>query len=540
MPCSFWLRVMAGVERFIVRLCYLLEQSERYRAIKGFFYDLLENPASRRKAVFDMAMIGLVLSSVFVLVYGVKHPLGPWAGAFEDFVVTVFILEYLLRMWVYNDSHTIILEHYERSKLLHLPFHLGPPLKEILRKKWEYMTTPLAIIDLLAILPSYRSARLLRLFLLFRLLKLFRYTRSFNDFIRALSTRRFELYALGLFMGFIIFVSSVAVYLIEGDLPGSHIHNLFDAMYWSLVTLSTVGYGDITPVSPEGRFITLVLIVSGIGVISFSTSIVVAAFSEQLSEMRRHRVFNEIEKRRDIVLVCGYGRMGEEVARDLERHKEHFAILEKDPRRAEEASRKYPLVLCADASESEVLERLGIREHAKAVLCITGDDVSNVFISLTVRHLNPDITIIARANKKESMKKLRLAGADHVVAPYQAVGIMASGYIGQPMAFEAIYGILTEGQDVTLDAVPILENSRLEGKRVGEVDFAGQHLVLFGVVTQRPMEDRRGCFALEKGCFLFHPPPDFVFQHDDILLVFGHPFSILHLKQSIEETASGP
>ncbi len=521
--------------RFIIHLCYFLAQSERYRKVKDAFRDLLENPASRRKAAFDLAMIGVVLSSVFLLVYGVKHPLGPWADAYEDLVVTVFILEYLLRLWVYNDSHAVFLEHYERSKLLHFPFRLGPPLREVLKKKWEYMTTPLAVIDLLAILPSYRSVRLLRLFLLFRLLKLFRYTRSFDDLIRALATRRFELYALGVFMGFIILSSSVAIYLIEGDVDGSRIHNLFDAVYWSLVTLSTVGYGDITPVSPEGRFITLVLIVSGIGIISFSTSIVVAAFGEHFSEMRKHRIFNEVEKHRALILVCGYGRMGEEVVKDLVRHRENFVIIEKDPQRAEEASQRHHLVLCADATESEVLERLGIRDHAKAILCVTGDDVSNVFISLTARYLNPGITIIARANKKESIKKLRLAGADHVVAPYQAVGLMASGYIGQPMAFEAIYGILTEGQEVGLDAVPVLENSVLAGRSVGEVDFASRHLVLFGVITSRPIQGQRGCFALEQGCFLFHPPPDFVLQQDDILLVFGHPFSILYLKRDVEE-----
>ena len=114
--------------QLLVRLAYRLQASERHGRLKGFFRKLLTDPRSHRRALFDIFMIVLVLASVMLLIYEVRHPLGPWADLFETFVVTVFISEYLLRMWLYSDSHKILIEHWERAELMGLPFNGGAAL----------------------------------------------------------------------------------------------------------------------------------------------------------------------------------------------------------------------------------------------------------------------------------------------------------------------------------------------------------------------------------------------------------------------------
>ena len=185
--------------RLIVYFAYFLKTSPYYRNTKLFFYNLLENPDSRIKSYFDVFMICLVLLSVFLLIYEVDTQLTKIDMLFEHIVIILFIIEYLLRAWLYNDVHKIILEHYEKAEYLNCPFRLGEVARLILAKKIEYIFTPLAIIDLLAILPSYRPLSVLRVLLIFRLFKLFRYFKSLKLFAEVLDSKRFELYNLARF-----------------------------------------------------------------------------------------------------------------------------------------------------------------------------------------------------------------------------------------------------------------------------------------------------------------------------------------------------
>ena len=193
--------------RLIVYFAYFLKTSQRYRNCKMFFYDLLENPHSKLKSYFDFFMIVLVMLSVFLLIYGVREELGRDSEIFENIVVTIFISEYLLRAWLYSDCHQTVLTQYEKSEYLGTRFRLSRVFLAIAGKKLQYIFTPVAIIDLLAILPSYRPLRVLRVFLIFRLFKIFRYSQSINVFADVLSNKRFELTTLALFMGFLIFPS---------------------------------------------------------------------------------------------------------------------------------------------------------------------------------------------------------------------------------------------------------------------------------------------------------------------------------------------
>ena len=525
----------APMTEVLVRLAYFLEESQAYRRFKDFFYDLLDNPNSRMRPYFDVSMIVLVLTSIFLLIYEVKGAINGFAANFEIIAISIFIIEYLLRLWVHSHNHRIIIEHYEHAELIGVPLRLFPVFGEILRKKWQYVSSPLAIIDLLAILPSYRPLRILRVFLLFRLFKLFRYARSINEFSRVLLERRFEIYTLAIFIGFLVFAASTAIYIFEGDKTNPDIDTFFDAIYWALVTISTVGYGDITPATTEGRIVTLVLIMSGIGVIAFSTSIVVAAFTEKLGELREGRVYSELERFKDYIIICGYGRVGQVVADMLKHDGENVLIIDNKKSRVELAKQKGFLAIAGDAGESNLLQSIEARRKAAMVLCLTTDDVTNVYITLTARSMHKDVKIISRANRDETIRKLELAGADHVITPYEVVGLVASESIGQAVAFEAIYGTLTGHKYYSIDTVIFPDIAQSDIFHVQDIDFSQFKLLLLGIIAmdETAVSAGNGSYPLKKNQFVFNPKDDFCVSSGMMLVVFGHQYSIEHFRDRL-------
>ena len=525
-----------AVSDFVIRLAYSLEESGAYGRAKKAAHDLLENPHARIRPYFDIFMMLLVLSSVFFLLYSVKHHLGAWSGYFEDMVVTLFILEYLGRMWVYDDVHRIVIDEYEKSDLINEPFRLSRALWTIFRSKWNYVSSPMAIIDLLAILPSYRPLRILRLFLLFRLFKLFRYAHSIQQFSSVLREKRLELFTLFSFLMFVLLVGSSAIYLFESRETGGDIDGFFEGIYWALVTLSTVGYGDITPHTVEGRLVTMVLIISGLGVISFFTSIIVSAFQEKMSEVRDRRVSLLLEKKKRYTVICGFGRVGQVVAGYLARDKLPFVIIDADEDAVDLARREGYLAVQGKAERIGLLQTLGVGRSAGKILCLTGDDVVNVFVTLSARQLDDKIEIISRANHHQTVNKLLHAGANHALEPFKIVGLIAGEYVGQPVAFEAIHGIVMGEDDIRLETIHIPPRSWLDGKTIGDLPLKEMRLILFGVITtlDRSSDHVRSHFDLEEQRFQFNPGADFVLLGDDMLLVFGHQYSVLRLKQKLK------
>ncbi len=527
---------MTLFRNLFVRFSFFLEASQGYGATKDFARNLLDNPRYPYKRYFDLGMILLVLASVALLVYSVGNPVKPWMLWLEDFAVTVFIAEYIARLWIVGDLHHTVIEHLKQTEFLHLPFRLRSALFEVAKLKWNYITTPLAIIDLLAILPSYRPVRLLRVFLLFRLFKLFRYSRSVHGMTEVLAERRFEFYTLAFFMVFVVIAAASAIYVFEGAMPESTINSFFDALYWAMVTLSTVGYGDITPHTPEGRVVAIALIISGIGVLAFSTSIVVAAFQEKLGELREHRVISELERGPRFTVICGFGEVGQVVASKLAETRQRFMVIDLEEERIRLATKRGYLAMRGDAADNELLETIGVRDRVHTLVCATNDDVKNVFITVSSRRMYEGLRIIASAGSREVARKLTLAGANHVVSHSQIVGHMAAEYIGRPVAFEAINNILRGERDVMLEALRVDRETPICGKKISEIDFSRRKLLLFGIITSREwnVEDVQNLYPLEdEFCFIFKPGPDFRIEPGDLLIIFGYEPSLVHLRREL-------
>lgn len=526
------------LKRLIIYFAYTLKRSLRYRHTKQFFYDLLENQDSKIKSYFDMFMIILVMSNVFLLINEEDTLLNETTRWIEYIIVAPFILEYLLRVWLCNDSHKILLNYYEKTKYLNIPFQIGTALRLVLAEKLAYMRTPLALIDLLAIVSIYRPLQILRIFLIFRLLKLFRYFKQIKLFADVLASRRFELYTLFMFLGFLIFIGSISIYLLEHRDNEKQIRNLFDALYFTIVTVATVGFGDISPQTLGGRLVTITMIFSGLGVLAFFTSIIVAALNEKIQEIRDQKTYSKLNRYNNFVIICGFGRVGQHIATQLEKDKQAFVIIDSQEDKILKAKRRGYLAIHADASRNKVLTYAGINTKATAVLCTTGDDVINVYITLTSRHLNPDIRIISRANKQENVKKLYQAGANDVLQPFEIAGLVVAEYIGQPVAFEAILGIINEEKNFIMEALCVQEGSFVDGKRIAEINFEQRKLLLVGVISTHALHrDHKNRYAIKDQHFYFNPVKYFELQANDLLVLLGKEVSIDYLREQIEESS---
>lgn len=507
-------------DHFILRLARRLDHSHRYKRIKNTIRELLSNPENEYKKYVDFTIIFLIITSVFILIYEVKNPIPAWVEFYDIYIVSlIFLVEYLLRLWTYSDMSSEIIREYDEALFVGREFRVWPALARGMRKKLSYMITPAAIIDLLAIFPAYRPLRVLRIFILFRFLKLLRYTRSINQFIDVLANKRFELLTLLFLLVFVVFTGGIAIYVLE-ETHNPRINHLFDALYWSLVTISTVGYGDISPVTHGGRVISMMIIVFGIAMISFATSVIVSAFSEKLNELKEERVVEEVNKSKEFLIICGYGQMTKMFFRQSEAKQYNYIILDKDPARVREAVHDGYDAIVDDASRHTTLSRFNTDGAQVTVLCMSHDDVENIYITLNAKSVNPRIRVIARAGSEAIVNKYKRAGVDHILLPNEAASTMMSVAILRPTMYKAIHAIFT-GQNVALlDEVKVYEHSSFRGQRVGGIDFRSYKLLLIGV------------YKAEGERFLFNPDDDLLLEKGDILLVMGHKMSIAYFRES--------
>jgi voltage-gated potassium channel len=294
------------------------------------------------------------------------------------------------------------------------------------------------------------------------------------------------------------------------------------------------------PQTTEGRIVAMVLVFAGIAVISFATSIIVMAFHEKMGELRDNRVFANVERLSGVTIVCGYGRIGQVVAARLAAGREPFVVVDRNAEAVDMAHRHGYLAVAGDATTNTLLANLGLGRQATRILCLTHDDVSNVYITLTARQVSRDTLIISRANKAETARKLTQAGANHVVHPYEVVGHMAAEFIGQPVAFDALYDVITRARGIHLEPVRVSPGSWLDARGIGDIDFAGQHLMLFGVIRPHasPPVDGHIRYPLRDAHFYFNPKPELHLHAHDLLMLIGHEASLFQFKERFGQRPS--
>lgn len=259
--------------------------------------------------------------------------------------------------------------------------------------------------------------------------------------------------------------------------------SFLDAFYMSVTTVTTVGFREVRELSTEGRVFTLFLILFGVGVAFYILTAMVAALVEgdlrQLFGERRLRM--EIERLRDHFIVCGYGRVGEEIASELAERKAAFIVVDASPQAIERARSRGLLVVEGDAASEHALREAGI-DRCHAVIAASDSDSVNTFITLNAKSLREDVTVVARVSTSAVEPKLRQAGASRVVSPYR-IG-------GRRMAFAALQPSITDFIDLfgsdpqegrILAEITVDEESRLAGKSLSEVLEGSRDVVLLAI-----------------------------------------------------------
>jgi voltage-gated potassium channel len=491
----------------LFKLAVAISQNTRYIQTKRTIDKVLNDTSHPYNKFVVFAILFFIFSSVYILIANVKHDIPEAFLIYEVYFITfVFSIEYLLRLWVYSDVHKIIIKHYEQRSFLNRKHSFFALVYEVLKDKFKYIASPLAIIDLLAIIPAYRPLRILRIFLLFRIFKILRYTNNINQFFEVLKSKKVEFYTLGMLLSFVVFTGGVSIYIFEAN-TNDKVDTLFDGIYWALVTISTVGFGDIAPQTTAGRIASMVLILSGIGIISFSTSLIVTSFSESV---RENKLLYAMQKKEGFVIICGYGQLAKTLISMFENKNTAYIVIEKNEQLYKQAVVKGVKIINDDATKHKAFARFDFTQ-VKAVICATSDDIANIYVTLNIRSIDKNVKILARSSNETMDKKLLLAGADRLIKPYEIAGMMTQVYLNEPNAFDAINAILTGKKNAYVEEFKVSYDNFLHNRKVAHT-FKESKLILLGL------------FRNEK--FIFNPPEDFILNADDTVIVLGYSTTI--------------
>lgn len=239
--------------------------------------------------------------------------------------------------------------------------------------------------------------------------------------------------------------------------------SVLDAVYMTVITLSTVGFGEIHPISAAGRIFTIVLITAGVGAVAYlfstlSQYVVSGALTGSFRSRRMQRTIDGLSKH---FIVCGYGRVGQHVVTDLEDRGRQCVIIESDASVAERLGDR--LVVPGDAAADDTLRSAGI-ERAQGLVAATGNDADNLFITLSARSLNPDILIVARANDPASEPKLLRAGATHAISPFSISGHRIASQLLNPSITDFLDVVMHSANlELWLEEVTVAGGSDLDG-----------------------------------------------------------------------------
>jgi len=284
-----------------------------------------------------------------------------------------------------------------------------------------------------------------------------------------------------------------------------------EALYMSVITLSTVGFAEVRTLSPAGRVFTICLIVAGVATVAFAIGRLFEFVLEgHLGGYRRiRRMQKTLRELGGHYIVCGFGRVGQQVVEEFEEQGVSFAVVDSDPKHAAQlTARGIPYVI-GNVADDDVLEQVGIR-RAKGIIAAVDSDAENVLITLTARVLNPSIFIVARSSELETETKLKRAGADRVVSPYVIGGRRMASMALKPTMIDFLDTIVRPG-DVMLciEELQVAEGSSVAGKTLMDSQIRQKAGAMVLAVRHKDQS------------FEFNPAPDYRIQTGDSLVVLG-------------------
>ena len=299
-------------------------------------------------------------------------------------------------------------------------------------------------------------------------------------------------------------------------------YNLLNAFYMTVITMATVGFSEVHPLSDPGKMFTAFLIITSFGTFAYAVTNVTSYIvdGEFKEYFKTRRVTSELEKLENHVIICGYGRNGKQAARVLKNHGQLFVVIEQKDAPTQSMTEKYPhLVIKGDSTQDEILMQAGI-QRARSVITTLPVDADNLFIVLSARTLNPKLNIISRASDDNSDKKLKAAGADHVIMPDMVGGAHMASLVMKPDVVEFIDYVTGVGVDINLEEITFEKlPGDLQNKTISELD-----------VRNRSGANIIG-FKTAQGEFVINPSPETKLIPNAKLFVLGTSEQIKKLRE---------
>ena len=288
-------------------------------------------------------------------------------------------------------------------------------------------------------------------------------------------------------------------------------YTFIEALYMTVITLSTVGFTEVHPPDTAGRIFTIILILMGVSFVAFS----LAYFSQILLDgnlleaYRRRKLKKKLDKLENHFIICGYGEMGEIVAGELKKHNIPVAIIDSNDSVLGRLSEKELIYLSGDATDEENLISAGIR-RARGLVSVVTKDSENVFIVLTARDLNKDLLIFARASSPGTDKRLLKAGANRVVSPYAIGAIRLAHNILRPTVTDFLELALSgEGMELSMEELCIPQSSKLAGLELMDSGVRSNYDLIVMAIKRAD------------GTMIFNPAPHKTLKAGDTLVAIG-------------------
>jgi voltage-gated potassium channel len=315
----------------------------------------------------------------------------------------------------------------------------------------------------------------------------------------------------------ILFCGTSGYMLIEGT-------NLTDALYMTVISITTVGFSEVIPLSPAGKYFTIFLIFGGVGFFLYMVSLITEAMIEGglYTFLGRRLMEKKMAVMRDHYIVCGFGRIGKVISKILHENNRPFLIIENDPEEIKAIDELGYLVLQGDSTNDDMLSKAHIMD-AKALIAVTSSDADNVYIILSARGLKSDIYILARSSgKKGAQTKLLRAGANKVFSPYEIGARRMAQSLVRPTVIDFIDLTVHEGElGLRLEELQVSGTATFVNKTLMDSGIRSEHDLIVVAIKR------------QKGEMLFNPSPSTEILAGDILVVLGEHLNIQGLEKKL-------
>jgi voltage-gated potassium channel len=294
--------------------------------------------------------------------------------------------------------------------------------------------------------------------------------------------------------------------------------NFSDSLYMTIITVTTTGYEEVHPLTAQGQIFTLILVV-----LSFATVIYIGSTGIQIliesKIFKRLRMQKKIEELSNHYIVCGFGRMGSHICKELKQANVPFVVIDSNPDSIEKLEESGYLFDGADATRDSTLRSVGV-EKAKGLVAVLSSDAENVFATLSAKYLNPNIFVVARAIEFDTESKLLKAGADRVVKPYELGGVRMAEILLRPGVMDFIDVVARDKKiDLEIEEITVREGSAMHKKTLAELPLRSELNIIIVAIQNE-----------EKELFVYNPKSDTIVDEGNKLIAIGEKANLIKLR----------